>query len=85
MPPVIGCEVFVALNPTGPVNIVFTLNGMSASELNCMCTVQFTDPFGCMEVGLVADNITEVGAGTAIKIIIILNFTCTNLFMSTQF
>ena len=69
MPPFTGCEVFLVLNPTGPVNTMFTFIGTFTSELNSTCTMQVSVPLGCMGVGVLADNITEVGAGTAVMII----------------
>ena len=67
MSPITGCEVLIVLNPAGPVNSVFTLTGIFASELNSTCTIQISDPFGHTGVGLLADSFTEIGAGTTIK------------------
>ena len=54
------------MNPTGVVNTVFTVTGTSTAGLNSTAQVRVTsDPKGGMGLGMLLDNDTEVGAGTA--------------------
>ena len=54
------------MNPAGVKNIVFTVTGTSTAGLNSTAQVRVTlGPKGGMGLGMLLDNITEVGAGTA--------------------
>ena len=54
------------MNPSGVANTVFTVTGTSTAELNSTAQVRATsDPKGGMGLGMLLDNDTEVGAGTA--------------------
>ena len=67
VPPITGCEMLVITNPAGSVNTVFTVTGTSNAGLNSKCTVHVRvtgDPIGRTGLGILLDNITEVGAGT---------------------
>ena len=58
----------VVVNPAGVVNAVFTVTGTSTAGFNSTVTVQVRltlDPKGGIGLGMLLDNITEVGAGTA--------------------
>ena len=53
-------------NPSGLVNTVFTVTGMSTAGLVSTAQIRATlDPKGGIGLGMLLDNITEVGAGTA--------------------
>ena len=53
--------------PAGSVTTVVTVIEISSSGLNLTCTMQVRDPVGCTGVGLLADDITDIGAGTTCK------------------
>lgn len=62
--PITGCG--VSLNPSGPVNIMFTVTGIFTTQFNSTVQVRVTsDPKGGMGFAMVLDTVTEVGAGTA--------------------
>ena len=66
MLPIIGCAVLARMNPSGVVNTVLTVTGISTAGLNSTAQVRVTsDPKGGMGLGMLLDNDTEVGAGTA--------------------
>ena len=70
MDPVTDGVVVVSGLPTGPVlnSSKFTFNGISISGPLVNTTVQIrvtSDPKGGMGLGMLLDNITEVGDGTA--------------------
>jgi hypothetical protein len=53
------------MNPAGIVNDVFTVTGISTAGFNSTAQVRVTlDPKGGIGLGMLLDNITEVGAGT---------------------
>ena len=65
MLPITGCAVLVDMNPSGPVNTVLTVTGISTAGLNSTAQVRVTsDPKGGMGLGMLLDSVT-VGAGTA--------------------
>ena len=54
------------MNPSGVANTAFTVTGTSTAELNSTAQVRIiSDPKGGMGLGMLLDNDTEVGAGTA--------------------
>ena len=56
----------VRVNPSGVVNAVFTAIETSTAGLNSTAQVRLmSDPKGGMGLGMLLDNATEVGAGTA--------------------
>ena len=56
----------VRVNPSGVANIVLTATGISTAGFNSTAQVRVTsDPKGGMGLGMLLDNDTEVGAGTA--------------------
>ena len=53
-------------NPSSVINTVFTVTETSTAGLNSTAQVRVTsDPKGGMGLGMLLDNATEVGAGTA--------------------
>ena len=66
MPPISGCG---SVSPGGPNSghTMFTVTGTSTAGFNSTCMVQFrvtVDPTGRIGLGVLLDNVTEVGAGT---------------------
>ena len=54
------------VNPSGVVNTVFTVTGTSTAGFTSTTQVKVTlDPKGGIGLGMLLDNFTEVGAGTA--------------------
>ena len=73
--PRIGCEMLVAVNPSGPVHFVVKITGTSTAGHNSICTMQVrltADLMGRTGLGVADLHITEIGAGTA-------HNTCTNM------
>ena len=66
----------VRKNPASVVNTVLTVTGTSTTGLNSTAQVRATsDPKGSMGLEMLLDSITEVGAGTAQKIMPLINNT----------
>ena len=64
--PITGCAVLVVMCPSGVVNAVLTDTGTSTAGLNSTAQVRVTlDPKGDIGLGMLLDNITEAGFGTA--------------------
>ena len=53
--------------PAGPVTTVVTVIAISILGLNSISTMQVREPVGRAGVGMSADDITDVGAGTTCK------------------
>jgi hypothetical protein len=54
------------MNPVGLVNTVFTVTGTSTTGLSSTAQVRVTsDPRGSIGLGMLLDNTTEIGVGTA--------------------
>ena len=61
-----GCAMLWVVNPSGVVNAVFTVTGTSTAGFTSATQVKVTlDPIGGIGLGMLLDNVTEVGAGTA--------------------
>ena len=55
----------VIVNPSGVVNAVLTVTGTSTAGFTSATQVKVTlDPKGGIGLGMLLDNVTEVGAGT---------------------